>query len=531
MADWKQHADKVRAFVARIPLFGWLGLAAFAMALSVAIYLESSGPPYVALFDGLAPADGGKIIAQLQTLGIPYQLQAAGNVILVPAGSLAAARLQLGALHLPGNSAATAWDKLESAPMTTTEAAQNAMATQALQASLQQSIESFSGVRSAEVYIAVPADTPFVADQPDVSASVIIDADEADAEGVAGAVAHLVAGAVPGLKAERVTISTTAGIRVFPSNTSQASKQTEFATIDQIESLASAQVSRLLAPIVGDGRFRVAVSADVDFTQTTTHQIAYGPAQMVSRSERSQTVQTALNSNGFGIPGALSNEPPSATTASAPTTPQATNGAAPSANGTAGQASTAQAAPTPPEPQKSINSSTQTYVTDQSDSDITKPDWVVNGLSVSVVLDKVALRSVDLAQIKQAVAAAFSYPNIAVNVISAPFVNLPAPGPPFLVQQAIGPLSHAVLEVLGAIALLFGLALPMGRRIGTLATIRRPLALTALPAGMAAPPEASAVPPPPSLPPRVEYTALREEAAKNIPAVARLLQNWVEDSE
>lgn len=543
MRNWRAILEALRGFAARLPMIAWLGAVAVALALAGAIYLESSGPPFVALYDGLSPVDGGKVIAQLQKLGIPYQLQAAGNLILVPENQLAAARLQLGALQLPGNGAANAWDRLESAPMTTTDAAQNAMATQALEASLQQSIESLSGVRAAQVYIAQPKDTPFLADQPKPSAAVIIDAEEADAEQVAPAIAHLLTGAVPGLAVSQVTVSTTAGLRVYPASANQANKATQFSTIDQVEALASAQVSRLLAPIVGNGHFRVAVSADVDFTQMTTHQILYGPNQMVSRADTSQTVQTGLNGTGFGIPGALSNEPPAATTASTPPAPVPGAAAAgtPAAPATgAGAAGATASTPTsttpaaPPQPQKTSSTSKQIYLTDQRESDIVPPDWVVKGLSVSVVLDKATVKTLDLTQIRHAVTGAFSYPNVTVAVMTAPFAGVPALGPPLVLQAAIGPLSHALLEVLGAVALLFGLALPMGRRIGTLAPMRRPLTLTAIPAEMAAAAAASAAgatSPMPSLAARVEYTALREEAAKNVPAVARLLQTWVEENE
>ncbi|MCB8874912.1 flagellar M-ring protein FliF C-terminal domain-containing protein [Acidisoma silvae] len=529
MRDWRKIVERMRGFAGRLPMMVWLGAVAVALALACVLYLETSAPPFVALYDGLSPADGGKIIAALQKLGIPYQLQAAGNVILVPQPLLASARLQLGAQQLPASGAANAWDKLESAPMTATDGAQAAMATQALQTALQQSIESLSGVRSAQVFIAQPKDTPFLADQPKPSASVIIEADMADAQAVAPAIPPLIAGAVPGLDVGQITVSTTTGLRLYPASANPSDKLTQFATIGQIEALASAQVSRLLGPVLGHDHFRVAVSADVDFTRMTTHQVLYGPDQMIDRTEKTQTTQTGASAgtSAFGIPGALSNEPPAATTAA--TAPPPTPGAAGSAPAPATDATPASTAPAPlPLPQKTSNGANETYLTDRRESDVTPPDWFVKGLAVSVVIDKAGLGSTDRAAIQAALAGAFSYPHVAVTVLALPFTQARAAGPPLMLQEAIGPLSHAVLEVLGAIALLFGLALPMGRRIGTLALIRRPLTLTAMSADLAA---AAAAPPTPALPRRVEYTSLREEAARNVPAVARLLQTWVAENE
>jgi flagellar M-ring protein FliF len=33
----------------------------------------------------------------------------------------------------------------------------------------------------------------------------------------------------------------------------------------------------------------------------------------------------------------------------------------------------------------------------------------------------------------------------------------------------------------------------------------------------------------PAIPPPLEFTGLREQAAKNVPGVARLLQSWVDE--
>jgi flagellar M-ring protein FliF len=552
MPDWQKIFGDIRGQLARVPKLAWVASGVIAASLGLALYLEMGGPPYVALYDGLAPADGGRVIAQLQKLGIPYQLQAAGNVILVPASELASARLQLGAASVPGGTATNGWDKLENAPMTTSDLAQSAMATQALETSLEQSIESLAGVTSAQVYLALPQDTPFLADQPKPTASVVIAADEADANLEGAAIANLVAGAVPGLQAEHVSVQTTSGVKVFPT-TSQATVTSQFAIVRSVEAEAASRVATLLIPLLGSGHFRIGASADLDFTREQIHQIAYGPNQLVSHQDRTQTVQVGNPTAAIGIPGAISNEPPAATTAATPSatptpaagaagagTPAAgaapagaaNGGAAPAAGTAAGAApgtaagaapgtagATGSSAAAASQPQRTNTSSSESYVTDQSESDITKPDWTVNSIAISVVLDKGALRGATIDQVKAAIAGAFSYPDVRVNVLAAPFTMVSSLTQPFQLQQAIGPLSHAVLEVLAAVALLFGLALPMGRRIGNMALPRRVIAIpTPRPVEVA-----------PAIPPPLEFTGLREQAAKNVPGVARLLQSWVDE--
>jgi flagellar M-ring protein FliF len=501
MADWRPYAKRAQDQLARVPAIAWVVAGLIAVSLAVVFSLELSGPPYVALYDGLSPADGGKVIAALQKLGIPYQLQSAGNVILVPAPELAEARLQLGAEEIPQGGAAAGWEKLEDAPMTASELAQDTMATQALEASLAQSIETMNGIASAEVYLALPPETPFLGDQPKPSASVVIGADESAADTQGAAIANLVAGAVPGLAAAQVTVETTAGIAVYPA-ADKAGTQAQLATVAAVENSAAARVALLLAPLVGPGNFRTDVSADLDFTQEQIHQIAYGPSQLVTH-EVSALIQHSGNEDAgaIGVPGALSNEPPAATTA-----------ATPGASGAAGAPAAA-----PLDTTKNLD---QTYVTDQSDSDITKPDWAVKSVAVSVVLNKAALGGVTIDQVKAAIAGSFAYPQVTVNVLAAPFQTaLPAGTVAPSLMQNMSALTRAGLEMLAAAALLFGLALPLGRRLGALSLAPEPVAPVSR---VARPAIAGALPQP-------DFSHIRERASENITGVARLLQSWVED--
>jgi flagellar M-ring protein FliF len=273
-------------------------------------------------------------------------------------------------------------------------------------------------------------------------------------------------------------------------------------TTAQIEAIAAARVATLLIPLVGAGNFKTDVSANLDFTQEHIHQITYGPGHLISHQLLTQSMQMDGSSLAIGIPGALSNEPPPATTATA----------SPPAATTSAKGST-----TPPQPRQSSSNTDQTYAVDESDADITNPDWAVKSVAVSVVLNKAALSGgVTLDQVKTAIAGGFAYPNVSVNVLAASFQQ-PADqlvSAPLI--AAVPPLAQAVLEMMAAAALLFGFAVPAGRR---LAAVNLQSYLPLQPRPM-----------PVVLPPR-DFSDLREQAADNIPGVARLLQNWAEDNE
>lgn len=506
MPDWRAYLSVIRDHAARAPKLLWLAGAVILLSLGTALWLEMSGPPYAVLDEGLSPADGGKVIAALQKLGIPYQLQEAGNVILVPEPSLAQARLQLGTAQVPGSDVSAAWDRLESAPMTTSDVAQSTMAMQALELSLQQSIQSMTGIRSAEVFLALPPDTPFLGDQPKPTASVVIDADASSAQTQGAAIANLVAGAVPGLDAAQVTVETTAGVAVYPAGNGMAIG-TQLDTVAQVEANAQARLASLLIPLVGAGNFQTDISADLDFTREHIHQISYGPTHLVAHQTSALSTQWGPSSAAIGIPGALSNEPPAPTSAST-ATPQP---AAATAGGTKNAAAAAPAGPT-----QNTSNLDQNFLTDQSDADITDPDWRVKSLAVSVVLNQAAMNGVTLAQVKTVIAGAFAYKQVNVSVLAANFRSPANAMVASSLLQSINPLAHALLELLAAAALLFGLAVPAGRR----------LAGVNIPALLPPPPR----PMPVVLPPR-DFGDLRDQAGENIAGVARLLQNWAEDHE
>ncbi|HQT63566.1 MAG: flagellar M-ring protein FliF [Acidocella sp. 20-57-95] len=503
MAGWRAYWQLLRQQLSRIPLPAWLAIGAVLMALVIVFSIQLSGPTYVALYDGLSPADGGKVIAKLQKLGISYQLQAEGNIILVPAASLATARLQLGDAGIPSNTANDNWTQLENAPMTISDLAQNTMASRALEASLAQSIGEMDGITSAEVFLALPPNTPFLADQPKPSASVIITANPQDAARQGPVIAKLVAGAVTGLSVSGVSVTTNSGLAVFPLSGTQADSS-QFALIADIENQANSRVAQLLLPLVGNGNFRSDVTADLDFTKAHIHQISYGPTRLVSHEVSSNSSQDNSQTTAIGIPGAMSNQPPSATTAALP----AASDQAASANSKAAAVTT---------PKTTSQKLDQTYITDESDNDIVKPDWVVKSISVSVVVNQAALGNVTADQMKAAIAAAFAYPNVHVNVLATSFKPADASVVSYQLLPIIAPFTRAVLVMLGTIALLLGFAVPFGRRLATVGTRNQATSLPTRPLPVTLPPP--------------DFSALRDVARGNPAGVARLLQSWADEHE
>jgi flagellar M-ring protein FliF len=145
------------------------------------------------------------------------------------------------------------------------------------------------------------------------------------------------------------------------------------------ENLTGAQKAAilLLTPLVGAGKVRAQVFADLDFSQTEKASETFNHDNPALRSEQtSSDTRTEPATNG-GVPGALSNQPPN-TGANA-------TAANPAAGGKPGaQASTQTAQQTPTQ---QTQSATRNYELDRTVSHVTDPAGKVARLSVAVVVD------------------------------------------------------------------------------------------------------------------------------------------------
>jgi flagellar M-ring protein FliF len=509
--------------VLALPLLVILAAAAGLIAAALLVAIGMSGPPYQALFEGLAPAQGGAIITQLQKLGIPYRLERAGTIISVPAPDVGLARLQLAATGVPDTSSGGSWKALENAPMTASQPAVDAMRLQALQDSLEQTIQNVSGATEVHVMVALPRDTPFLATQPKVKASVVMTGVAQPDEGLGLAVAELVSGAVPGLDQQDVVVATGGGQILYPVS-SNLSANRDIAIQSRVEASEEAKIRSLLTPLFGAAEFRVAVSADVKFADQTIQSVVYGPKTYAVSSNTESSKQVGHPNVPFGIPGALSNQPPGPTTAPVNNPAPAANGAA-AAGTTAGATNAAANPPEPPQPVSTSERGQTQYDIDETRSETHPAGWDVTGITVSVLVDKPAMAATTPAAVQQLIAATTTMPVKTIEVMTAQFAPASVPVP--AARGSLYPtLLRAALYVAAAVALLFGFLIPSMR---WMARIKVSPPSRATPDVLSLQQEDPAV---------IEARRSLDQAviqvrsaAKNQPAVvARTLQKWLEQT-
>ena len=135
------------------------------------------------------------------------------------------------------------------------------------------------------------------------------------------AIANLVASSIPELTAAQVTVVDQSGRLLSApetdSDTAMRDKMFEFS--HRLEESYSNRIQEMLTPLVGPGRVRAQVVAQVDMTTTESTREQFNPQSQVVRSE-STAEEAARNGagNAGGVPGALTNQPPTPGVALAP---------------------------------------------------------------------------------------------------------------------------------------------------------------------------------------------------------------------
>lgn len=369
------------AGVLRIPavrqVISLIGVAA-AVAAGFAIVLWSQTPQFTQLHGDMSPAEATDVAEALQAADIDYKLSSNGTV-LVAESHLHEARLELASLGLPLTSTAGMEMMQEQSSFGVSQFMESARYQHALESELAQTIASLGAVREARVHLAIPKQTAFIRDSKGASASVllqlyggrVLESDQASA------IVHLVASSVPNLIPSEVTLIDQHG-RLLSSGTEQAAgaqAATQFKFSRRLEETYKKRIEDLLTPLVGAGRIRAEVVADVDFTYTEETSESFDPARSVVRSEQiSEDLTTGAASLASGIPGALSNQPPEAT------------GVDPGSVATEGEQA---------EPKNSSRSSVRNFEVDRTIRHTRPQSGAVRRLSVAVLIDDAPVEGAD----------------------------------------------------------------------------------------------------------------------------------------
>ena len=351
---------------------------AAAVALGVAVVLWSRGPNYGLLYAGLEQKDAAAITQELQAANTPYQLANDGSSIMAPAADLAALRLRLAAKGLPQGSAASSALPATDSPFGMSDLAERTRYQQLLETDLVATIGGLQSVRGARVHLALPRPSAFIRDSREASASVLVTlypGRQLD-PGQVAAIVHLVASSVPGLDARQVSVVDQQGqLLTTDPNSPAAVGDDRLRMATRIENTYAQRIEELLTPLVGPGRVRAQVYADLDFSKSEKATETYGHDHPALRSEQTSSERRGGSGDG-GVPGALSNQPPSLVAQPTAANPDAGK-ANPSAAASSATAATGDVS----------SSATRNFELDRTISHVSDPAGRLARLTVAVVLD------------------------------------------------------------------------------------------------------------------------------------------------
>jgi flagellar M-ring protein FliF len=253
-----------------------------------------------------------------------------------------------------------------------------------LENDLSSTIAGLQSVRAARVHLALPKPSAFVRDNKPASASVVVSlypGRQLD-QGQVAAIVHLVAASVPDLDTRQVSVIDQGGnlLTVSDPDSASAIGDSRLRLSNRIEATYTQRVEDLLTPLVGAGKVRAQVFADLDFSQTEKASETFNHDNPALRSEQTNSETRTDGGNSGGVPGALSNQPPNTGANATAANPAAGAGA----NGKPGQAATTQTAQTPTQ---QTQSATRNFELDRTVSHVTDPAGKVARLSVAVVVD------------------------------------------------------------------------------------------------------------------------------------------------
>ena len=375
-----------------------VGLAA-SVAIGFAVVLWSQQPDYRPLYGSLAGMDAKQVMETLASADIAYTVEPNSGALLVKADDVSRARLKLAAAGVTPTDSNIGFEILDKDQgLGTSQFMEATRYRRGLEGELARTISSLNNVKGARVHLAIPKSSVFVRDERRPSASVLVElyAGRSLEPGQVLAIVNLVATSVPELSKSQITVVDQKGNLLSDqgenSELTMAGKQFDYSR--RMEGMLTQRVHNILQPVLGNDRYKAEVSADVDFSAVESTSEQFNPDQPALRSEQSTSEQRTASNGPQGVPGALSNQPPSPATAPQ----QAGRGAGATgmiqpgqplldANGQqimdpgTGQPMLA------PYPADKRSQSTRNFELDRSISHTKQQQGKVNRLSVAVVID------------------------------------------------------------------------------------------------------------------------------------------------
>ena len=289
--------------------------AALVVFFGLMAYLFLQQPERTTLYASLPENEKARIVDALKNANVDVALDPSSGEVLVPTNDFHRSRILLAAQGLPA-SMPDGYKQLEDMPMGTSRSVENMRLKHSQEIELARSISEIDSIVSTRVHLAIPEKSVFVRNNPEPTASVMVQMANGRVLGrqQVDAIVHLVSSSVPGMPKQNVTIIDQNGSLLSQGNSDVAGRlsDSELEYRMRLENIYRMRIVSLVTPIVGAGNVNAQVNLDIDFTRSELTEEKVDPQGNALRSEQLSSDETTER-RARGIPGAVANTPPSET--------------------------------------------------------------------------------------------------------------------------------------------------------------------------------------------------------------------------
>jgi len=311
-------------------------VAAIMIGFFIFVIARVTDPRMTALYTDLAFEDSTAVVRQLESLNIQHELRNDGAIVLVPKEEVLKVRMRLAELGLPtgGSIGYEIFDKSDT--LGATSFVQNINHLRALEGELSRTIRTIERVIAARVHLVLPSKELFRRDKRSPTASIVLKLRGAMSGGQIRAIQHIVATAVDGLQPQRVSIVDENG-RLLASGAKGDESGVVASSLEErtvtFESRLRDQIEEIISSVVGPGRARVRVAAQMDYNRITKTSSTFDPDSQVVRSTQTREEASDASrgqgdntvSTGNQLPNAGNNANPDKRKETASTTEETVN--------------------------------------------------------------------------------------------------------------------------------------------------------------------------------------------------------------
>ncbi|MCQ2969531.1 MAG: flagellar M-ring protein FliF [Clostridium sp.] len=298
----KKFLEKFKSLSKGIKIASIMSLVTLVIAIT-SLFLFKSANKYSVLFSGLESADSQTVLASLEEQAIDFKVE--GNSILVDKSIVDKLRLQLASNLTMGSTGYELMDSGSSFGMTDEEFKIKKL--RMLQGELEKTIKSFEQISDARVHVTLPKESVFAMEKEPGSAAVYVKL--APGKTLSAAQVKSIVALVSGS-----TSIDSEYIQVMDSNMNLISNDiydseedvmgadtvsTQLDLEKKYETDLQKSILELLTPVLGNGKVKVVVNADLDFDSKKITETVVDPNKVIisQNTVKSNSSQGAAGGN------------------------------------------------------------------------------------------------------------------------------------------------------------------------------------------------------------------------------------------